>query len=175
MVSAYAASIRPVNAEDARALLALQRSIYREGQGFVGDAPPSLDALANKLRTLDPELSLYLVAVGPQGALRGWLELHRPLPSRLRHVAMLTLAVAEPYRRQGLARRLLHEAYGWARRVGVEKISLNVRANNRAALALYRAEGFRLEGRERAQIRLPEGYEDNLIMAKFLASDPAHG
>jgi ribosomal protein S18 acetylase RimI-like enzyme len=43
-----------------------------------------------------------------------------------------------------------------------------VRAGNEAAILLYKEEGFVLEGRERNQVRTREGYEDNLIMAKFL-------
>jgi ribosomal protein S18 acetylase RimI-like enzyme len=50
----------------------------------------------------------------------------------------------------------------------VFKLQLSVRARNEAAIALYRREGFALEGRERAQILDEEGFEDNLVMAKFL-------
>ena len=69
------------------------------------------------------------------------------------------------------------------------KVSLNVRAGNQGAIALYLSEGFEVEGRERLQIRRewdeprPDGqgggstadgapsdspYEDNLIMGKLL-------
>ena len=113
------ATLRTATPEDAGPLLELQRGIYQEGTAFVGDGPPSLEALARRLRTLDPELSLYLVAEGPVGTLWGWLELHRHLPRRLRHVAVLTLAVSAAARRRGLGRALLRAAYGWAREVGV--------------------------------------------------------
>ena len=45
-----------------------------------------------------------------------------------------------------------------------------MRASNRAAITLYQSEGFVTEGCERAQIRSGLGYEDNLVMAKFLAA-----
>ena len=160
-------SFRPAEPDDAASLTALQRSIYQEGRWFVGDGPVAVETLARRLRTLDKTMSLFLVAATPE--LAGWLELSRLAPARLRHVAVLTLAVGAPWRRQGLGRELLERAYPWASRVGVEKIQLNVRANNHAALSLYEAEGFALEGREARQIRENGGYEDNLIMAKFLA------
>lgn len=170
---------------DARALVALQAEIYREGRWFVGDGPTSTESLTRRLRTLDAEMSLYLVAIalGAAGGSRlargerprsdyeplcGWLELHRPPPTRLQHTAMLTIAVSKHWRQQGVATKLMQQSYRWSQRVGVEKIQLNVRANNSAAIALYETEGFVREGLEHRQI-LDEGrYEDNVLMAKFL-------
>jgi ribosomal protein S18 acetylase RimI-like enzyme len=163
--------VRPAEAADAGDLVELQRQIYREERWFVGDSPPSVAALTQRLRSLDPGLSLWLVAdAGPHqpGRLRGWLELHRLPPARMRHVATLTLAVAARWRRHGIGRTLMGHCYGWARGVGVRKISLNVRSGNEGALRLYEGEGFVLEGRERQQIRTHDGYEDNLIMARFM-------
>lgn len=165
-----APQIRPATSADAPALVDLQRAVYQEDSWFVGDAAPGIGALTRKLRGLAPKMSLYLVATRQEEPvlLGGWLELHRLTPHKLKHVAMLTLAVAEPWRRQGVGGALLDEAYRWAGRVGVKKISLNVRAQNAAAVSLYEKQGFVLEGREREHVRVEGGYEDNLIMAKFL-------
>lgn len=166
-----ALSIRHAREEDAPALLALQAAIYREDHWFVGDGPPSADSLRRRLRELKPEMELYLLAgewaLGPP-RVYAWLELNRFFMAKMRHVAMLTLAVSQDKRRQGLGRALLAQAYGWVEGVGAEKIQLNVRASNLPAIALYRAEGFALEGRERKQVKTAAGYEDNLVMAKFL-------
>lgn len=160
--------LRRARPSDAEALRALQEEIYREGRWFVGDGPPSVGSLQRQLRGLDESQSLYLVAA-QGGAVCAWLELHRLQPTRLNHVAMLTLAVAQPQRRHGLGRLLLQRGFAWARRVGVAKISLNVRAGNDGAIALYRSCGFVEEGRERHQIRCDDGFEDNLVMAAFVA------
>ena len=166
--------VRNATSEDAAALAILQKAIYDEEHWFVGDGPPSVEALARRLRSLEPKMSLYLVATGSAagtaGEVTAWLELNRLMATKMQHVAVLTLAVTAASRRQGVAGNLLSEAERWALRVGVEKISLNVRANNGAALKLYERSGFVLEGRERAHIRLERGFEDNLIMAKFLGS-----
>lgn len=175
--------LRLARPDDAPALAALQRGIYNEGRWFVGDGALSSETLAHRLRLLEPQRSLYLLAVAADaqadftytlatgtfttGAC-GWLELHRMQPKRLGHVAVLTLAVAPAFRGRGIASELLAQAYGWARGAGVEKVQLSVREHNRAAISLYRREGFVLEGREVRQVRDAGRYEDNLLMAKFL-------
>ena len=159
--------IRLATVADAAKLAGLHKGIYDEGRWFVGDGPPSAETLRGRLRGLEPSRSLYLVAA-QESALGGWLELHRLPPKKMHHVAVLTLAVARPYRQQGIAGWMLGQAYGWAHEVGVKKLQLSVRAHNQAALALYEREGFGLEGRERAQVCDAGVFEDNLLMAKFL-------
>jgi ribosomal-protein-alanine N-acetyltransferase len=61
------------------------------------------------------------------------------------------LAVAPPYRRQGLGRQLVDWLYGSAIEAGVSRINLELRANNADALAFYAALGF-----ERQNLR--QGY-----------------
>lgn len=171
-----AMQVREATRADAAAVHALLVGIYDEGGFFVNDAAESLNHLAARLGGQLPMRSLYLVAEDG-GRVVGWLELHRSPAQRLEHVAILTLAVAPAARRMGVGRTLLRAAYAWCRRVGVLKISLNVRASNEAAVALYRGEGFELEGRERGQVRLVDtegdGFEDNLIMGRWLREDPA--
>lgn len=160
--------IRTAKGADASAVVDLLDGIYEEGSWFVGDGPPSAGRLARRIRGADVADALFLVAAEGRDVV-GWLELQRMVPSKMRHVAVLTIAVDRDRRRRGIATGLLRRAYAWTDRYGVEKISLNVRENNDAAIALYEREGFVREGREARQIRTESGYEANLLMAKFLS------
>jgi ribosomal protein S18 acetylase RimI-like enzyme len=50
----------------------------------------------------------------------------------------------------------------------VEKISLTVYPHNEAARALYRKFGFEEEGRLVGQSKKSYGYEDEIVMARWL-------
>ncbi len=58
-----------------------------------------------------------------------------------------TIAVAPPARGLGIGRALLAALVAAARQRGVRRVHLEVRADNDAAISLYRRAGFRVDGR----------------------------
>ncbi|MGH9456856.1 MAG: ribosomal protein S18-alanine N-acetyltransferase [Thermoanaerobaculia bacterium] len=77
------------------------------------------------------------------------------------------IAVAEPYRRRGLAGRLMDDVIAFARANGIKTITLEVRTTNDDAIAFYRAIGF--EERYRRARYYPDG-ESAVVMALSLSS-----
>lgn len=59
--------------------------------------------------------------------------------------SLLDQYVAEPYRGQGLGRRLMEAAEAWARRQGLPRISLSVGAYNTIGQRLYESLGYQVE------------------------------
>lgn len=59
------------------------------------------------------------------------------------------IAVARPFRRQGLAGRLMDSAVRWARGEGMATLRLETQSNNVAACRFYRRYGFQLGGYDR--------------------------
>ncbi len=91
-------------------------------------------------------------------------------PARL-HVAYLAMAVAATWRRRGIGASLLSAALQVGRlSAHVEKVTLGVYASNRAAVALYRKFGFVEEGRLVRQSKKAREYEDEVLMARWMAS-----
>ena len=72
------------------------------------------------------------------------------------------IAVLPQHRRCGCGRTVLTELIARARARGVEEISLEVRASNEAAIALYRAQGFSEAGMRKGFYRHP--IEDAVVM-----------
>ena len=73
-----------------------------------------------------------------------------------------TLAVSPDYRRRGLATLLMQHVLAEAAREGALKATLEVRASNQAALALYERLGFRVTARRPGYYTNPQ--EDALIL-----------
>jgi ribosomal-protein-alanine N-acetyltransferase len=76
---------------------------------------------------------------------------------------ILTLMVLPPYRRTGLARRLLEAALDNAKMQGAQKMYLEVASSNEAAQQLYTKVGFNLVGRRKAYYA---SGADALLLAK---------
>lgn len=96
----------------------------------------------------------------------------RLFPSGRGDCDLMNIAVRADRRGRGLARRLLEAVLRSARRAGAERVVLEVRDGNEAAIALYRSLGFQPVGRRR---RYYEGKADALIMARALEPDRPRG
>lgn len=86
----------------------------------------------------------------------------------LRHVGKISMAITPDFRRRGLGDALLERAEDWAKAHGLRKLTLDVLANNRAALRLYERRRYREEGARRDQVWLDGDFHDELLLAKFL-------
>jgi ribosomal-protein-alanine N-acetyltransferase len=84
----------------------------------------------------------------------------------LSEAEILNLAIEAPQRRSGQASRLLEEVLITLRRAGVQRIFLEVRASNAAAIAFYQRHGFAEIGRRPGYYRDPD--EAALCMKKIL-------
>jgi ribosomal protein S18 acetylase RimI-like enzyme len=76
------------------------------------------------------------------------------------------MAVAEPWQRQGIGRRLLSSGLLWCRAHASESVFLEVRESNRGAIALYERAGFSALGKRPQYYCEPN--EDGLQMQKIL-------
>jgi [ribosomal protein S18]-alanine N-acetyltransferase len=78
-----------------------------------------------------------------------------------------TLMVEPAHRRQGIGSALIAACMAWADRAGASKMTLEVRASNEVALALYRHCGFSVTGMRRAYYSAP--VEDAVLLQAGLA------
>ncbi len=81
---------------------------------------------------------------------------------------LLNLCIHPDNRRQGLARLMLDAVIREAQLGGADRIFLEVRPSNRAAVALYRRNDFRVIGRRPGYYPSEQGREDAMVMVLHL-------
>jgi RimJ/RimL family protein N-acetyltransferase len=160
-------TVRRAGASDAAALVELAEQVAREEGGWIltTDAWRSVSEERRYLRAArrHPDAAVFVAEM--DGAVVARLSLARdPHPSS-RHVADLGIMVAASHRGQGIGRRLLEEAVGWARVSGITKLELHVFPWNEPALRLYESFGFEREGYRKQHYERDGEYVDAILMA----------
>ena len=111
---------------------------------------------------LDNPLALWLAAEDETGAVLGYVGSQ----TCFEDADILNVCVCPEARRQGIAEALMLELEGRLLPKAVEKITLEVRASNAPALALYAKIGYTQVGIRRNYYEKPR--EDALILQKVL-------
>ena len=104
------------------------------------------------------------------GKIIGFLDFHNGHRQRIKHQGSFGMSVKEEFRNQGVGKALLTVLLEWGRNnLLIEKICLEVFANNNKAIALYKSFGFFEEGRKRKAIKVDDStYYDVILMAYFV-------
>jgi ribosomal-protein-alanine N-acetyltransferase len=150
--------IREAAEADLDALEALERACF------------SLPWTREQLRAeLPDERHEFLVAASAEGELLGYIG----MMSVLDEGYISNVAVAPGLRRRGVGRALVREMLRRAEARGLAFVTLEVRAHNEGAIALYASEGFGPVGLRRAYYERPR--EDALLMTKFFSEKGQEG
>ena len=146
--------ITPMTAEHLDEVAELERLCFSD--------PWSRNVLAESLKN---DLSAYLVALDGAGRVAGYAGLTVVLDEG----SIDNIAVRPDCRRQGVASQLLDVFLNFARGNRLAFLTLEVRASNYAAIALYGSRGFREVGRRKKYYEHPT--EDALIMTRTFENE----
>lgn len=148
--------IRIMTREDAAAAARLHEDCFEHGDHW--SAFSFRDSLA-----LSTTLGL---AAETDGNLAGLILLQRIPPD----AEILTLAVRPQHRRQGLAAQLLSQAAQLLGPYGVDRLLLDVAADNDGAISFYEAAGFLEDGRRKNYYsRANSKHVDAMLMSRTIA------
>lgn len=114
---------------------------------------------------LENDLAAFLVALDGQGTVAGYAGLQVVLDEGY----ILNVAVRPDCRRRGVAGQLFQVFLDFARGNQLSFLTLEVRASNYAAIALYGSRGFRGVGRRKNYYEHPK--EDAVIMTLNLTGE----
>ncbi|NJP38043.1 GNAT family N-acetyltransferase [Alkalicoccus luteus] len=163
--------IRQALPEDAAALAAIASGVTEEGFGLVSpeEVTHTTDAMEQRIIAVrnDPR-SLFLTAES-DGQPVGSLIFQRSTQVKYVHHGSFGMSLAPSSRGAGIGRKLMEELLSWAAEApGLEKITLEVLAENTAARSLYKQFQFEEEGRLRRHVYYQGAYDDLILMALFL-------
>ena len=158
--------IRPAVIEDAHAIAEAERDIAQT-PGLFCSTPTELtdENVVNTITDfLNNQTGAYFVAECEAGIV-GHAFLETKNIQSLAHIAELNIAVHLGWQQKGIGRQLLIHLIEWAKNSGrIEKIELNVRASNIAAISLYKQVGFQEEGRLKNRVKIKDYYIDDIVM-----------
>ena len=146
--------IFPMTAGHLDAVAALERICFSD--------PWSRNLLAAEL---DNDLSAFLVALDGEGEVAGYAGLQVVLDEG----TVTNIAVRPDCRRRGVASQLLQVFLNFAKGNQLAFLTLEVRASNYPAIALYGSRGFRGVGRRKNYYEHPR--EDAVIMTLDLTGE----
>ena len=138
--------------------------VARERRYFPQFQAPPLKDMRRFVRGIIRAKDLQFVALVGDRVV-GWCDIVRGRHDALRHSGTLAIGVVPEYRGRGIGRELMERAIATAWKRRLTRIELTVRADNRAAIALYKDMGFKTEGTHRNAVRVDGKYFDQLAMA----------
>lgn len=144
-------ALRPMTAEDVAAVAAIEQDIHRYPwtPGNFGDALGS--GYLCKVAELDGGIAGYAVMMPGVG-----------------EAELLDIGIVAAFQGRGLGGELLQRMMELARGLGMQRMLLEVRTSNVAALALYRKQGFVEIGRRRGYYAAGDEREDAIVMERIL-------
>ena len=171
------ADVRRLTRDDAAALARLRReSLERDPLAFGSsvDADPHGSEAAFRESLVRTDEVAVFGAFADAGELVGMVGIGRAPRGKRRHKAgVWGMYVAKPWRRRGLARRLMELAVAQAREwPQVEELALSVTTAAPGARRLYESLGFRPWGTEPRAILFEGRYEDEVhLVLTLVAAD----
>jgi RimJ/RimL family protein N-acetyltransferase len=118
---------------------------------------------------------LYQFVAEVDGRVIGACDISPRQATGFTHVGVLGMFLLPEWRARGIGRQLLEACLSAARSAGLERIELEVFADNEAAIQLYEAQGFVREGRKVHGRKFEGRYQDVLLMALALNSPAVPG
>lgn len=129
----------------------LEKEIFRDAW--------SLHALAESFG----QPQVFMLTAKKQGHVLGFVIVYFVLDEG----EIARIAVSDSIRREGAGSLLLEKTYEKCRQIGLNRLLLDVRMSNEAAVSFYKAKGFSEDGVRRNFYSLPN--EDALLMSKILS------
>jgi putative acetyltransferase len=160
-------TISPITLADVASFRACLDAVAKE-QSFLAllEAPPLKKVKAFVAENLAKQVPQVVAKDGE--VVVGWCDISPGWHHTLQHCGALGMGLLREYRGRGIGGELLQACLALAKDRGITRVELEARADNEAALRLYRRFGFEYEGTKKRGMRVNGEYQDTIAMALLL-------
>lgn len=166
--------IRPAREDDAAALAEIfTEAVQDRLETFDAETRPE-DDLRVLIAAAEADPKHPILVADVRNWIAGWSSLARYDPRiALDDIGEVSVYVRRSFRGYGVGRQLVRATQEAAGKLGYRKLIGRILAENRDALLMARATGWREVGRHTAHARLSDGLHDVLIFECLITPDPA--
>jgi len=163
--------IRTIRESDAEQFLNLCKKLDDETQFMMlepGERKTTLNEQRTQIELLLEQGNQTIFVAEQENQLVGYLAALGEKFKRNRHSAYLIIGILQRFTGQGIGTQLFQTLEEWAQQQHIHRFELKVMTHNKAGIALYRKQGFEIEGTKRHSLLINGQYVDEYYMAKLL-------
>ncbi|TFD99489.1 GNAT family N-acetyltransferase [Jeotgalibacillus salarius] len=160
--------IEPKDAENFRLLIQQVESQAEFMMMEPGERKTTIEQQLKHIEYIKKQANSTVLVAEDQGQLTGYMLAIGGDTRRNSHAAYLVIGVLREYRGKGVGTQLFQEMEQWAVAHGVSRLELTAVTENEAGLALYKKQGFEIEGTKRQSLHINGRMVDEYYMAKII-------
>ncbi|KOP78236.1 GNAT family N-acetyltransferase [Cytobacillus solani] len=165
-------TVRTALPEDAEKVLRFNQTIISEAPFLLtteAEFKVSYEQQKQFIKQIFDDNGKLAIVAEYQNNIIGFLDFHNGHKKRIQHQGSFGMSVADEFRNQGVGNAMLSLLLAWAKENPlIEKVCLEVFAENTNAISLYAKVGFVEEGRKVKAIKVNEDiYYDLISMTYF--------
>ncbi len=164
--------LRKIRENDAEQFLNLCKKLDTETQFMMlepGERKTTPEEQRTQIEILLKQENQTIFVAEQDNQLVGYLAAYGGEFKRNRHSAYLVIGILQAFTGQGIGTQLFQSLEEWAQQQHLHRLELTVMTHNNAGVALYKKQGFEVEGTKRHSLLIINGqYVDEYYMAKLL-------
>jgi RimJ/RimL family protein N-acetyltransferase len=162
--------IRTIREDDGEQFLSLCKQLDMETQFMLlepGERTTTLVEQQAQIDILLKQENQTILVAEQDNRLVGYLEASGGTFKRNRHSAYLVTGILQAFAGQGIGTQLFQRMEDWAQQQHIHRLELTVMTHNTAGIALYKKQGFEIEGTRRNALLINSQYVDEYYMSKL--------
>ena len=163
--------IRTICEDDAERYLNLCKQLDAETQFMLlepGERKTTLEEQRTQIDILLQHENQTIFVAEQDNQLVGYLAASGGTFKRNRHNAYLVIGIQQAFTGQGIGTQLFQTLGKWTQQQHIHRLELTVMTHNTAGIALYKKQGFAIEGTKRHSLLINDQYVDEYYMSKLL-------